>query len=67
MHRMQCMLQCIHNELHDSGSYKDEKANDDQKGRASLNADDLFYVASNQCDYWETLNVSYHQEKQTYM
>ena len=35
------MLQCVQNELHDSGSYNDEKANEDQKGRASLNADDL--------------------------
>ena len=35
------MLQCVQNELHDSGSYNDEKANDYQKGRASLNADDL--------------------------
>ena len=35
------MLQCVQNELYDSGSYNDEKANDDQKGRASLNADDL--------------------------
>ena len=35
------MLQCVQNELHDSGSYNDEKANDDQKGRVSLNADDL--------------------------
>ena len=26
-----------------------------------------FYVAPNQCDYWETLNVRYTQEKQTYM
>ena len=41
MHKMQCMLQCVQNELHDRGSYKDEKAKDDQKGRASLNADDL--------------------------
>ena len=23
-----------------------------------------FYVAPNQCDYWETLNVCYPQEKQ---
>ena len=35
------MLQCVHNELYDIGLYNDEKANDDQKGRASLNADDL--------------------------
>ena len=41
MHRMQWMLQCAQNELHDSGSYNDEKANDDQKRRALLNADDL--------------------------
>ena len=34
------MLLCVQNELHDSGSYNDEKANNDQKG-ASLNADDL--------------------------
>ena len=96
------MLHCVQNELHDSGSYNDEKANDDQKGRVSLNADDLiektilineltssrvtnmhtrthtlfiklnptritFYVAPNQCDYWETLNVRYSQEKQTYL
>ena len=26
-----------------------------------------FYVAPNQCDYWETLNVRYLQEKQTYL
>ena len=97
------MLQCVKN---DSGSYNDEKANDDQKGRASLNADELiknfffineltssrvlkrftnmhtrthtlfikvnptritFYVAPNQCDYWETLNVRYTQEKETYL
>ena len=40
MHRMQRMLQCecVQNELHDSGSYNDEKT---KKGRASLNADDL--------------------------
>ena len=38
---MQWMLQCVQNELYDSGSYNDKKANDDQKGRASLNADDL--------------------------
>ena len=38
-----------------------------KKERASLNADDLFYVAPNQCDYWETLNVRYPQEKQTYL
>ena len=35
------MLQCVQNELRDSGPYNDEKANNDQKGRASLNADDL--------------------------
>ena len=28
------MLQCVQNELHDSGSYNDEKANDDQKGES---------------------------------
>ena len=38
---MQWMLQCVQNELHDSGSYNEEKANDDQKGRALLNTDDL--------------------------
>ena len=36
------MLQCVQNELHDSGLYNDEKANDDQKKRRDLlNADDL--------------------------
>ena len=35
------MLQCVQNEFHDSGSYNDEKSNDDQKGHSLLNADDL--------------------------
>ena len=38
---MQWMLQCVQNELNDIGSYNDEKADDVQKGRASLNANDL--------------------------
>ena len=91
-----CMLPCVQNELHDSDSYKDKKANDDQKGESlikcrwlnkeknlineltssrvlkkvtnmhkcthtlfiKLNPTPItFYVAPNQCDYWETLNV----------
>ena len=41
IHIMQLMLQCVQNELHGSGSYNDEKTNEDKKGKASLNADDL--------------------------
>ena len=79
------MLQCVHNELNDSGSYNEEKANDDQKEESLIKclikktnlineltssrvyahtlfiklnpAPITFYVAPNQCDYWETLNV----------
>ena len=30
------MLQCVQNELHDSGPHNDEKANDDQKGESLI-------------------------------
>ena len=45
---MQWMLQCVQNELHDSGSYNEEKANDDQKEESLikciwLNKEKKFY------------------------
>ena len=61
MHRMQCMLQCVQIELRDSGSYNDEKENDDQKGRASLNVDDLVKNTNliNEQTYSRVLKKSY--------